>query len=121
MARLSRIRRLIRAKRQCPHDLDGGELRLFRQAISEDLGVKLKNGTLNMLGRTKKGDDRQGEHDHRQWPARRLTLGRVAQIKAQTEETTSDEQHAKVQLSLCPTLGDSARSKEVARGSTLTL
>lgn len=67
MARLSRIRRLIRAKRQCPHDLDSGELRLFRQAISEDLGVKLKNVTLNMLGRTKKGDDRKGEHHHRQW------------------------------------------------------
>ncbi|MGY2932861.1 hypothetical protein ACVWZ6_002463 [Bradyrhizobium sp. GM6.1] len=29
--------------------------------------MKLKNVTLNMLGRTKKGDDRQGEHHHRQW------------------------------------------------------
>ena len=35
------------------------------QAISEDLGIKLENVTLNMLGRAKKVHDREGEHHHR--------------------------------------------------------
>jgi len=36
------------------------------QAISEDLGIKMENVTLAMLGRAKKVNDRQGEHHHRQ-------------------------------------------------------
>ena len=35
------------------------------QAISEDLGIKLENVTLAMLGRAKKVIDRQGEHHDR--------------------------------------------------------
>ncbi|MGY4345960.1 hypothetical protein ACVWXM_002427 [Bradyrhizobium sp. GM7.3] len=52
---------------------------------------------------------------------KKADIGTRGPDQAQTEETTSDEQHAKAQWSLRPTLGDSARSKEVARGSTLTL
>ena len=33
--------------------------------ISEDLGIKLENVTLDMLGRAKRVIDRQGQHDHR--------------------------------------------------------
>ena len=59
-------------------------------AISEDLGIKLENVTLNMLGRAKRVViekenttivDGAGSKDEIQ--------GRVAQIKAQIEETTS--------------------------------
>jgi chaperonin GroEL len=39
------------------------------QAISEDLGIKLDNVTINMLGRAKKVIDRQGEH-HDRWRRR---------------------------------------------------
>ena len=35
------------------------------QVISEDLGIKLENVTLDMLGRAKQGPHRQGEHDDR--------------------------------------------------------
>ena len=35
------------------------------QVISEDLGIKLENVTLDMLGRAKKVVDHQGRHDHR--------------------------------------------------------
>ena len=35
------------------------------QVISEDLGIKLENVTLDMLGRAKKVRDRQGEHHDR--------------------------------------------------------
>ena len=35
------------------------------QVIAEDLGIKLENVTLDMLGKAKKVRDRQGEHDDR--------------------------------------------------------
>ena len=35
------------------------------QVISEDLGIKLENVTLDMLGKAKKVLDREGEHHHR--------------------------------------------------------
>ena len=37
------------------------------QLISEDLGIKLENVTLDMLGRAKGCDIRQGEHHDCQW------------------------------------------------------
>jgi chaperonin GroEL (HSP60 family) len=44
------------------------------QAISEDLGIKLENVTLDMLGRAKKVDDRQGKTPRSSTaPARRPT------------------------------------------------
>ena len=74
--------------------------------ISEDLGIKLENVTLDMLGRSKKisitkenttivdgaGDKKDIE-------------GRVAQIKAQIEETTSDYDREKLQERLAKLAG----------------
>jgi chaperonin GroEL len=68
------------------------------QVISEDLGIKLESVTLDMLGRAKKVSiskedttivDGAGEKSDIQ--------GRVAQIKAQVEETTSDYDKEKLQ------------------------
>src|SRR3954463_4756174 len=68
------------------------------QVISEDLGIKLENVTLDMLGRAKrvvinKEDttivDGAGSKDEIQ--------GRIAQIKAQIEDTTSDYDREKLQ------------------------
>ena len=80
--------------------LTGGTL------ISEDLGIKLENVTLDMLGRTKKAVveketttivDGAGSKDEIQ--------GRVAQIKAQIEETTSDYDREKLQERLAKLAG----------------
>ena len=75
-------------------------------AISEDLGIKLENVTLNMLGRAKKVVvekenttivDGAGSKDEIQ--------GRVSQIKAQIEETTSDYDREKLQERLAKLAG----------------
>jgi chaperonin GroEL len=75
-------------------------------AISEDLGIKLENVTLEMLGRAKrviitKEDttvvDGAGARDE--------VAGRVAQIKAQIEETTSDYDREKLQERLAKLAG----------------
>jgi chaperonin GroEL len=75
-------------------------------AISEDLGIKLENVTLEMLGRAKKvviekenttivdGAGSKNEID-----------GRVKQIKAQIEETTSDYDREKLQERLAKLAG----------------
>ena len=74
--------------------------------ISEDLGIKLENVTLDMLGRAKKvaiekenttiidGVGSKSEID-----------GRVAQIRAQIEETTSDYDREKLQERLAKLAG----------------
>ncbi|MDS7594155.1 chaperonin GroEL [Agrobacterium tumefaciens] len=74
--------------------------------ISEDVGIKLENVTLNMLGRAKKvaiekenttiidGVGSKAEID-----------GRVAQIRAQIEETTSDYDREKLQERLAKLAG----------------
>jgi chaperonin GroEL len=76
------------------------------QAISEDLGIKLENVTLNMLGRAKKVViekenttivDGNGDKADIQ--------GRIAQIKAQIEETTSDYDREKLQERLAKLAG----------------
>jgi chaperonin GroEL len=68
------------------------------QVISDDLGMKLENVTLDMLGRSKKimikKDDTtvvDGAGDKKEIEAR------VAQIRAQIEETTSDYDKEKLQ------------------------
>jgi chaperonin GroEL len=75
-------------------------------AISEDLGIKLENVTLNMLGRAKKVVvekenttivDGSGRKDEIQ--------GRITQIKAQIEETTSDYDREKLQERLAKLAG----------------
>jgi len=74
--------------------------------ISEDVGIKLENVTINMLGRAKKvaiekenttiidGVGSKAEID-----------GRVAQIRAQIEETTSDYDREKLQERLAKLAG----------------
>src|ERR671926_186172 len=75
-------------------------------AISEDLGIKLENVTLDMLGRAKKIEvekenttivDGVGAKDQIQ--------ARIAQIKAQIEETTSDYDREKLQERLAKLSG----------------
>ena len=75
-------------------------------AISEDLGIKLDNVKLDMLGRAKKvivekenttivnGQGKKADID-----------GRIAQIKAQIEETTSDYDREKLQERLAKLAG----------------
>src|SRR5215204_2799067 len=75
-------------------------------AVSEDLGIKLENVTLNMLGRAKRVrvekenttiiDGAGSKHD---------IEGRVQQIKAQIEETTSDYDREKLQERLAKLAG----------------
>ncbi|MEQ9017982.1 MAG: chaperonin GroEL, partial [Nitratireductor sp.] len=76
------------------------------QVISEDLGIKLENVTLDMLGRAKKVVvekenttvvDGSGRKDDIQ--------GRVAQIKQQIEETSSDYDREKLQERLAKLAG----------------
>jgi chaperonin GroEL len=76
------------------------------QVISEDLGIKLENVTLDMLGRAKKVTitkenttivDGAGKKDDIQ--------GRVAQIKKQIEDTTSDYDKEKLQERLAKLAG----------------
>ena len=76
------------------------------QMISEDLGIKLENVTIAMLGRAKKvtitKDDTtivDGAGDHKEIQAR------VSQIKAQIEETTSDYDKEKLQERLAKLAG----------------
>jgi chaperonin GroEL len=76
------------------------------QAISEDLGIKLDKVTINMLGRAKKvmidkenttivnGAGKKADID-----------ARVAQIKAEIEETTSDYDREKLQERLAKLAG----------------
>ncbi len=76
------------------------------QVISEDLGIKLENVTLQMLGRAKKvaiekenttivgGAGKKSDID-----------GRIAQIKVQIEETTSDYDREKLQERLAKLAG----------------
>src|SRR3979490_352153 len=76
------------------------------QVISEDLGIKLENVTLDMLGRAKKVRiekenttiiDGAGKKD--------AIPARVAQIRAQIEETTSDYDKEKLQERLAKLAG----------------
>jgi chaperonin GroEL len=67
-------------------------------AISEDLGIKLENVTLQMLGRAKKVVIEKENTTVVDGAGRTEEIqGRVAQIKAQIEETTSDYDREKLQ------------------------
>src|SRR5437762_1604843 len=76
------------------------------QVISEDLGIKLENVTLDMLGKAKRVRvekenttiiDGAGAKDD--------IVARIAQIKAQIEETTSDYDREKLQERLAKLAG----------------
>jgi len=75
-------------------------------AISEDLGIKLENVTLQMLGRAKKVAIEKENTTIVDGAGRKEEIqGRVAQIKAQVEETTSDYDREKLQERLAKLAG----------------
>jgi len=75
-------------------------------AISEDLGIKLENVTLDMLGRAKKvAIDKENTTIVDGAGSKADIEGRVAQIKAQIEETTSDYDREKLQERLAKLAG----------------
>ncbi|MGO7165139.1 TCP-1/cpn60 chaperonin family protein, partial [Rhizobium johnstonii] len=66
--------------------------------ISEDLGIKLESVTLDMLGRAKKVSISKENTTIVDGSGAKTDIeGRVAQIKAQIEETTSDYDREKLQ------------------------
>ncbi|HEU5018259.1 MAG TPA: chaperonin GroEL [Pseudolabrys sp.] len=76
------------------------------QAISEDLGIKLENVTINMLGRAKKVMIDKENTTIVNGAGKKADIeGRVAQIKAQIEETTSDYDREKLQERLAKLAG----------------
>ncbi|HVW55742.1 MAG TPA: chaperonin GroEL [Rhizobiaceae bacterium] len=75
-------------------------------AISEDLGIKLENVTLQMLGRAKKVVIEKENTTIVDGAGRKEEIqGRVAQIKQQIEETTSDYDREKLQERLAKLAG----------------
>ena len=76
------------------------------QAISENLGIKLENVTLNMLGRAKKVMiDKENTTIVNGVGKKADIEARVQQIKAQIEETTSDYDREKLQERLAKLAG----------------
>jgi len=76
------------------------------QAISEDLGIKLENVTLAMLGKAKKVMiDKENTTIVNGGGKKADIEGRIAQIKAQIEETTSDYDREKLQERLAKLAG----------------
>ncbi|MGE0064020.1 MAG: chaperonin GroEL [Xanthobacteraceae bacterium] len=80
--------------------LTGGQL------ISEDLGMKLENVTLNMLGRAKKVISEKEKTTIVKGAGKKADIeARVAQIKQQIDETTSDYDREKLQERLAKLAG----------------
>src|SRR6187397_1776803 len=80
--------------------LTGGQL------ISEDLGIKLENVTLQMLGRAKRVRIEKENTTIIDGAGQKSEIeGRIAQIKAQIEETTSDYDREKLQERLAKLAG----------------
>src|SRR5665648_341377 len=76
------------------------------QTISEDLGIKLENVTLDMLGRAKKVTIDKENTTIVDGAGKKADIeGRVKQIKAQIEETTSDYDREKLQERLAKLAG----------------
>jgi chaperonin GroEL len=75
-------------------------------AISEDLGIKLENVTLQMLGRAKKVVVEKESTTIVDGAGKKKDIeARIAQIKAQIEETTSDYDREKLQERLAKLAG----------------
>jgi chaperonin GroEL len=80
--------------------LTGGEV------ISEDLGIKLENVTLNMLGRAKRVlIEKENTTVVEGAGKKQDIIGRCNQIRAQIEETTSDYDREKLQERLAKLAG----------------
>ena len=76
------------------------------QVISEDLGIKLENVALDMLGRAKRVRIDKENTTIIDGAGKKADIeGRVAQIKAQIEDTTSDYDHEKLQERLAKLAG----------------
>ncbi len=77
------------------------------QVITDELGLELKDATLDMLGTRPSGQGGQGEHHHR--GRRRRSIrdieARVASIRRQIDETTSDYDREKLQERLAKLAG----------------
>jgi chaperonin GroEL len=75
-------------------------------AVSEDLGIKLENVTLQMLGRAKKVMIEKENTTIVSGAGNKADIdGRISQIKAQIEETTSDYDREKLQERLAKLAG----------------
>jgi chaperonin GroEL len=76
------------------------------QVISEDLGIKLENVTLDMLGRAKRCRIEKENTTIVDGAGKKADIaGRIGQIKAQIEETTSDYDKEKLQERLAKMAG----------------
>jgi chaperonin GroEL len=76
------------------------------QAISEDLGIKLENVKLDMLGKAKKVMiDKENTTIVNGAGKKKDIEGRISQIKAEIEETTSDYDREKLQERLAKLAG----------------
>ena len=76
------------------------------QMISEDLGIKLENVTLDMLGRAKRVRIEKENTTIIDGAGNKKEIeGRVAQIKAQIDETTSDYDREKLEERLAKLAG----------------
>src|SRR6478735_2182885 len=76
------------------------------QAISEDLGIKLENVTISMLGRAKKVMIDKENTTIVNGAGKKADIeARIAQIKAEIEETTSDYDREKLQERLAKLAG----------------
>ncbi|MGB6119072.1 MAG: chaperonin GroEL [Mesorhizobium sp.] len=76
------------------------------QVISEDLGIKLENVGLNMLGRAKKVSISKENTTIVDGAGKKAEInGRVAQIKQQIDETSSDYDREKLQERLAKLAG----------------
>ena len=76
------------------------------QVISEDLGIKLENVTLEMLGRAKRVRIEKENTTIVDGSGKKADIqGRITQIKAQIEETTSDYDREKLQERLAKLAG----------------
>jgi chaperonin GroEL len=76
------------------------------QVISEDLGIKLENVTLNMLGKAKRVlIEKENTTIVEGTGKKQDIIGRCNQIRAQVEETTSDYDREKLQERLAKLAG----------------
>jgi chaperonin GroEL len=76
------------------------------QVVSEDLGIKLENVTVDMLGRAKKVSISKEDTTIVDGAGTKKEIeGRVSQIKAQIEETSSDYDREKLQERLAKLAG----------------
>ncbi|MAS40743.1 MAG: chaperonin GroEL [Porticoccaceae bacterium] len=76
------------------------------QTVSEDLGIKLENVTIDMLGRAKRINITKDDTTIVDGSGKKKDIeARVGQIKAQIEETTSDYDREKLQERLAKLAG----------------